>query len=158
MAKTNAADRIKATRNPFTGMTMAQMKKKWSSMTPKQREANHGNFVRAAKNAPKAKTPSSGGISQKPKTKPVPKAKPEGKTSASFERNYKTGKMVGKDVEPKPKKKISKGKENIRRMVEEQSGSSKRDKSTQQRRRQRAREDGLKKNRREYLSRKHNDM
>lgn len=55
MAKTNTSDRIRAAGNPFSGMTLAAMKKKWSSMTPAQRKANEANFVIAAKSAPKAK-------------------------------------------------------------------------------------------------------
>ena len=42
-------------KNPFTGKTMAEMKKMWRGMTPAQRKANEKNFVNAAKTAPKAK-------------------------------------------------------------------------------------------------------
>ena len=41
-------------KNPFTGKTMAEMKKMWRGMTPAQRKANEKNFVNAAKTAPKA--------------------------------------------------------------------------------------------------------
>ena len=55
MAKTNAGLRIRSTRNPFKGMSMADMKKKWSSMSPEQRAANVQTFRDAAKSAPKSK-------------------------------------------------------------------------------------------------------
>ena len=55
MAKTNTAERVRNTRNPFKGMTLAEMKKKYSSMTPAQRAANVQTFRDAAKNAPKSK-------------------------------------------------------------------------------------------------------
>jgi len=43
-------------KNPFTGKTMAEMKKMWRGMTPAQRKANEKNFVNAAKTAPKEKS------------------------------------------------------------------------------------------------------
>ena len=55
MAKTNTAERVRNTRNPFKGMTLAEMKKKYSSMTPAQRAANVQTFRDAAKSAPKSK-------------------------------------------------------------------------------------------------------
>ena len=54
-------------KNPFTGLTMAEMKKKYSSMTPAQRAANVQTFRDAAKTAPKSK----------PKTKPKQTSKKE---------------------------------------------------------------------------------
>ena len=54
-ASKSAADKLKADRNPFKGMTLAQMKKKYSAMTPAQRAANVETFRAAAKVAPKAK-------------------------------------------------------------------------------------------------------
>lgn len=50
-----AESRNTKTKNPFTGKTMAEMKKMWRGMTPAQRKANEKNFVNAAKTAPKAK-------------------------------------------------------------------------------------------------------
>ena len=61
---------------PFKGMTMAQMKKKWQSMTPKERSQNVQSFRDAAKKTPKASKPTP---KPKPKAaakKPVVKAKP----------------------------------------------------------------------------------
>ena len=58
---------------PFKGMTMAQMKKKWQSMTPAERSRNVETFRAAAKNAPKAKSkikPKISSSTPKPKTKP----------------------------------------------------------------------------------------
>tara|TARA_R100000805_G_scaffold16593_1_gene18998 strand:+ start:97 stop:660 length:564 start_codon:yes stop_codon:yes gene_type:complete len=49
----DAAGKVKAARNPFTGMTLAQMKKKYSAMTPAQRKANVETFRAAAKTARK---------------------------------------------------------------------------------------------------------
>ena len=70
MAKTNTSDRVKAAGNPFSGMTIAAMKKKWSSMTPAQRKANESNFISAAKSAPKAKPKAAAKPASKPKAKP----------------------------------------------------------------------------------------
>ena len=55
MAKTNTAERVRNTRNPFKGMTLAEMKKKYSSMSASERAANVQTFRDAAKNAPKSK-------------------------------------------------------------------------------------------------------
>ena len=71
MAKTNVEKRVRDTRNPFKGMTMAQMKKKYSSMTPAQRAANVQTFRDAAKSAPKSK--------------PAAKAKPATKKTTKSE-------------------------------------------------------------------------
>ena len=61
----------KPKKNPFAGMTMAEMKKKYSAMTPAQRAANVETFRAAAKNAPKAKPVPKGGSNAKPAaTKP----------------------------------------------------------------------------------------
>ena len=49
----DAAGKVKAARNPFTGMTLAEMKKKYSAMTPAQRKANVETFRAAAKTARK---------------------------------------------------------------------------------------------------------
>ena len=69
-ASKSAADKLKADRNPFKGMTMAEMKKKYSKMTPAQRAANVETFRAAAKNAPKAKPVPKGGSKPKVKGKP----------------------------------------------------------------------------------------
>ena len=42
-------------KNPFAGMTMAEMKAKYSKMTPAQRAANVQTFRDAAKSTPKSK-------------------------------------------------------------------------------------------------------
>ena len=86
MARTDTAKRIREGGNPFMGMTMAQMKKKWSSMSPQQRAANVKNFRDAAAKAPKPQAAKP----QAPSTKP----------SGVFQRMYKPGKMVGSDVYP----------------------------------------------------------
>ena len=76
--------------NPFTGMTMAQMKKEWAEMTPDQRKANVINFRKAAKQAPKAK--------------PVPKAsKPavtKKPTTTNTRKNRQGGSTGGRGAAP----------------------------------------------------------
>ncbi len=76
----DAAGKVKAARNPFTGMTLAQMKKKYSAMTPAQRKANVETFRAAAKTArkPVAKGGSKPAASS---TKPKVKGKPPAKDS-----------------------------------------------------------------------------
>ena len=66
----DAAGKVKAARNPFTGMTLAQMKKKYSAMTPAQRAANVETFRAAAKTA--RKPVAKGGST----SKSTPKGKP----------------------------------------------------------------------------------
>ena len=75
MAKTNVEKRVRDTRNPFKGMTMAQMKKKYSSMTPAERAANVQTFRDAAKSAPKSKPA--------PKAKAATKKTTKAKTNSS---------------------------------------------------------------------------
>ena len=91
MARTGTSKRIREGGNPFLGMTMAQMKKKWSSMSPQQRAANVKNFRDAAAKAPKP---------QAAKTKAQTPKPPATKPSGVFQRMYKPGKMVGSDVYP----------------------------------------------------------
>lgn len=66
----------KTKKNPFTGMTLAEMKKKYSAMTPAQRAANVETFRAAAKTArkPVAKGGSKPAASSKPKVKGKPPA------------------------------------------------------------------------------------
>jgi|TARA_R100000084_G_C4594728_1_gene120170 hypothetical protein len=60
-------------KNPFAGMTLAEMKKKYSAMTPAQRGANVETFRAAAKAA--RKPVAKGGNTTKPKVKGKPPAK-----------------------------------------------------------------------------------
>ena len=62
----------KPKKNPFTGMTLAEMKKKYSAMTPAQRAANVETFRAAAKTA--RKPVAKGGNATKPKVKGKPPA------------------------------------------------------------------------------------
>ena len=188
MANTNASDRVNAVGNPFTGMSMAEMKKKWSSMTPAQRKANESNFVRAAKQAPKAKS--------LPKAK-VPQSSADGAKAAQNKekalRNFdvsvsgtrgalrksnpasptvlRRGSKTGAAVDPRErglkknqqdakrtKGSTSKGRKNIAAQVKAASGSSKRNQKTVEARRRRARVAGQKRNLREYLANKNKDM
>ena len=90
MAKTNASDRVNAIRNPFTGKTMAEMKKMWSDMTPAQRKDNVSNFERAAKQAPKVKP--------LPKaSKPAVTKKP---TTTNTRKNRQAGSTGGRGATP----------------------------------------------------------
>lgn len=86
MAKTNAGLRIRSTRNPFKDMSMADMKKKWSKMSPEERAANVQTFRDAAKSAPKSKPKASKPAASKPKAStPAPKptsSTPQPKPSA----------------------------------------------------------------------------
>ena len=66
----DAAGKVKAARNPFTGMTLAQMKKKYSAMTPAQRKANVETFRAAAKTARKPVAKGGNTSKSTPKGKP----------------------------------------------------------------------------------------
>lgn len=71
----DAAGKLKAARNPFTGMTLAQMKAKYSKMTPAQRKANVETFRAAAKTA--RKPVAKGGNKSKPaKSTPTSTSRP----------------------------------------------------------------------------------
>ena len=68
---------------PFKGMTMAQMKNKWQSMTPAERSRNVETFRSAAKNAPKAKPKAKAAPKPQPKAKPKPSLKIDGSVKAT---------------------------------------------------------------------------
>ena len=68
-------------KNPFAGMSMAEMKKKYSSMTPAQRAANVQTFRDAAKSAPKSK--------------PAAKAKPKQTTKAEAAKRFYSSSSQG---------------------------------------------------------------
>ena len=161
-------------KNPFTGKTMAEMKKMWRGMTPAQRKANEKNFVNAAKTAPKAK--------------PAPKASSSNSNGRSrfFQSSsgtrgqsrpsnspgpavVKQGSRTGASVDPRERQlrknrqearrsggSSSAGRRNIARQVAEQSGSAKRNQRQVEARRRRAREEAAKRNRRLMLSNKYN--
>ena len=57
-------------KNPFAGMTMAEMKKKYSAMTPAQRKANVETFRAAAKTARKPVAKGGNTSKSTPKGKP----------------------------------------------------------------------------------------
>lgn len=173
----------KPKKNPFTGMTLAEMKKKYSKMTPAQRAANVETFRAAAKNAPKTKkAPVPKGGSKPRQTTPG-----EGRSrffqSSSGTRGQsrpsnspgpavvKPGSRTGAAVDPRERQlrknredarrsggSSSAGRRNIARQVAEQSGSAKRDQRQVEARRRRAREAAAKRNRRRYLASKNNDM
>ena len=171
-------------KNPFTGKTMAEMKKMWRGMTPAQRKANEKNFVNAAKTAPKAKpaqsktTPKSanrgaafldmGGqnVKEVKKTGTHGQYRKKGDPSPAV---VKQGSRTGASVDPRERQlrrnrqearrsggSSSAGRRNIARQVAEQSGSAKRNQRQVEARRRRAREEAAKRNRRLMLSNKYN--
>ena len=177
----DAAGKVKAARNPFTGMTLAQMKKKYSAMTPAQRKANVETFRAAAKTA--RKPVAKGGNKPKPRQTTKAEAKSRFYSSSSGTRGQsrpshspgpavvKKGSKTGASVDPRERQlrknrqearrsggSSSAGRANIRRMVEAQSGSKKRDQKQVEARRRRARQRGAARNRRQYLASKNNDM
>ncbi len=175
----DAAGKVKAARNPFTGMTLAQMKKKYSAMTPAQRKANVETFRAAAKTA--RKPVAKGG--NKPRQTTKAEATSRFYSSSSGTRGQsrpsnspgpavrRQGSTTGATVDPRERQlrknrqearrsggSSSAGRANIRRMVEAQSGSKKRDQKQVEARRRRARQRGAARNRRQYLASKNNDM
>ena len=163
-------------KNPFTGKTMAEMKKMWRGMTPAQRKANEKNFVNAAKTAPKAKPAAS-----KPRQTTKEEAKSRFYRSSSGTRGQgrpsnspgpavrRQGSTTGASVDPRERQlrknrqearrsggSSSAGRRNIARQVAEQSGSAKRNQRQVEARRRRARQEGAKRNRRLMLSSKYN--
>ena len=176
MAKTNAGLRIRSTRNPFKDMSMADMKKKWSSMSPEQRAANVQTFRDAAKSAPKSKPKASKPAASKPAASKPAASKPKASTppAARMPSNppsptvTKKGSNTGATVDPRERSlrvnrqeasrgSTSTGRANIRRQVNAQSGSSKRNQRQVEERQRRARAQGAKRNRRLMLSRRYND-
>ena len=177
MAKTNTAERVRNTRNPFKGMTLAEMKKKYSSMTPAQRAANVQTFRDAAKNAPKSKP----AAKAKPATKKTTKSEAASRfySSSSGTRGQlrpsnpasptvrRKGSTTGASVDPRERSlrknrqeakrgSSTKGRANIRAQVKAASGSSKRNQRQVEDRRRRARQRGAKRNLREMLAAKFN--
>ena len=171
----------KPKKNPFAGMTLAEMKKKYSKMTPAQRKANVETFRAAAKNAPKAKPVPKGG--SKPRQTTPAEAKSRFFQSSSGTRGQsrpsnspgpavvRPGSRTGASVDPRERQlrrnreearrsggSTSAGRQNIARQVAEQSGSSRRNQQQVEARRRRAREEAAKRNRRRYLASKNNDM
>ena len=177
----DAAGKVKAARNPFAGMTLAQMKKKYSAMTPAQRKANVETFRAAAKTA--RKPVAKGGNKSKPRQTTKAEATSRFYSSSSGTRGQsrpsnspgpavvKKGSRTGASVDPRERQlrknrqearhsggSSSAGRRNIARQVAEQSGSGKRDQKQVEARRRRARQRGAARNRRQYLASKNNDM
>lgn len=171
-------------KNPFTGKTLAEMKKMYSKMTPAQRAANVETFRAAAKNAPKAKkapVPKGGSNAKPAATKPQatkPRQTTPAEAKARFFQSSRGGAPkrsdfpAGRGGQAKyaaAKRRYEKGnaptrpgtaagRANIRRMVEEQSGSGRRNQQQVEARRRRARQQAAARNRRQYLASKNNDM
>lgn len=77
---------------PFKGMTMAQMKKKWQSMTPKERSQNVQSFRDAAKKAPTASKPAAKKpVAKKKSTASPPKANPSSQANKGSGRDGSFG-------------------------------------------------------------------
>ena len=161
-------------KNPFTGKTLAEMKKMWRGMTPAQRKANEKNFVNAAKTAPKSKP-----AAPKPRQTTKEEAKSRFYRSSSgirgeFRKVGDPGPNVSRDPQKfdptsrrvrrvqedarrsRVRASGTAGRRNIARQVAEQSGSAKRNQRQVEARRRRAREEAAKRNRRLMLSRKYN--
>ena len=175
MAKTKTAERVRSTRNPFKGMTLAEMKKKYSSMSAAERAANVQTFRDAAKNAPKSKP----AAKAKPKQTTKSEAASRFYSSSSGTRGQlrpgnpasptvrRKGSTTGASVDPRERSlrknrqeakrgSSTKGRANIRAQVKAASGSSKRNQRQVEDRRRRARKRGAKKNLREMLAAKFN--
>lgn len=168
MAKTNTAERVRNTRNPFMGKTLAEMKKMYSKMTPAQRAANVQTFRDAAKNAPKSKPAA--------KAKPATKSNTGSGVTGQYRKKgdpgpavVKKGSRTGASVDPRERqlrknrqdakrRSTTKGRANIKAQVDAVSGSSKRNQRQVEARRRRARQQAMLKNRRQLLARKNNDM
>ena len=88
----------KPKKNPFTGMTLAEMKKKYSAMTPAQRAANVETFRAAAKTERK---PVAKGGSKPAASSTKPKVK--GKPPATDSRFMSSSSQYTGDALDKPK-------------------------------------------------------
>ena len=172
MAKTNTLKRVKAASNPYMGMSVADMKKKYDTqIRGKKLSAKDlsviANQMQAAKKAslkskpastkPKASTP-------KASTPPAARMPPNPPSPTVTKKGSKTGAAVDprerslrKNRQEAKRGSTSSGRANIRRMVNNQSGSSKRNQRQVEERRRRARAQGAKRNRRLMLSRRYND-
>ena len=115
-------------------------------------ELYHGDANKATRNKSVAKP--------KPKTtatKPPVVSKPKQKQTAPTTAITKPVVKTKPSTTPKPKTKLKdKGRRNIENQVNSVNSSSRRDQTTAQARRRRAREEGLRRNRREMLGRKYN--
>lgn len=161
----DAAGKLKAARNPFTGMTLAQMKAKYSKMTPAQRKANVETFRAAAKTA--RKPVAKGGNKSKPaKSTPTSTSRPNQTVNgASLGSKLTAKEKANREKAASPegmteKKGASPSRVSGRRFQSSPSGSTtskprrtraqnRRSSSTSQSRAERARQRGLEKNRRE---------
>lgn len=85
----------KPKKNPFAGMTMAEMKKKYSAMTPAQRAANVETFRAAAKVAPKPKPVPKGGSNAKPAATKPAATKPRQTTPAEARARFYSSSSQG---------------------------------------------------------------
>ena len=182
MAKTNTLKRVKAASNPYMGMSVADMKKKYDTqIRGKKLSAKDlsviANQMQAAKKAslkskpastkpastkPKASTPKAS--TPKASTPPAARMPPNPPSPTVTKKGSKTGAAVDprerslrKNRQEAKRGSTSSGRANIRRMVNNQSGSSKRNQRQVEERRRRARAQGAKRNRRLMLSRRYND-
>jgi len=173
-----------AKKNPFMGMTVAQMKKYYDSkvrgkgLKAKDLKVLASQMQAAKKAAPKAKakaatpTPkqttkseatsrfyssSSGTRGQlRPSNPPSPTVTRKGSdTGASVDPRER---QLRKNRQDAKRGSTTKGRANIKAQVDAVSGSSKRNQRQVEERRRRARRQAMLKNRRQLLSRRHNDM
>ena len=171
MAVSNTAKKIRDAVNPFKGMTLAQMKKKWREGSTQFRKDNAKNFAEAAKTAPKSK-PKPKATTPPPKPKAAPPKTTNTKRGSLRPSNppsptvRKRGSNTGATVDPRERsvrrnlrdvgRNTTKGRKNISAQVKAASGSSKMSQKEKERRQREARRKAMKKNRREYLASKFN--
>ena len=169
-----------AKKNPFMGMTVAQMKKYYDSkVRGKGLKAKDlkvlADQMQAAKKAapkPKAATPKT---STKSTTTTTKSSTGSGVTGQYRKKGdpgpavVKEGSRTGASVDPRERQlrknrqeakrgSTTAGRANIKAQVDAVSGSSKRNQRQVEERRRRARRRAMLKNRRQLLSRRHNDM
>tara|TARA_Y100000361_G_scaffold44639_1_gene38678 strand:- start:36 stop:560 length:525 start_codon:yes stop_codon:yes gene_type:complete len=169
-------------KNPFMGMTVAQMKKYYDSkvrgkgLKAKELKVIANQMQAAKKAAPKAKT-----NTPKPRQTTKSEAASRFYSSSSGTRGElrpsnppsptvtRKGSDTGASVDPRERQlrknrqdakrgSTTKGRANIKAQVDAVSGSGRRNQRQVEERRRRARRRAMLKNRRQLLSRRHNDM
>ena len=171
-----------AKKNPFMGMTVAQMKKYYDSkVRGKGLKAKDLKVLASQMQAAKKAAPKSKAAAPKPKQTTKAEATSRFYSSSSGTRGQnrpsnspgpavrKKGSTTGASVDPRERQlrknrqdakrgSTTKGRANIKAQVDAVSGSGRRNQRQVEERRRRARRRAMLKNRRQLLSRRHNDM
>ena len=176
-----------AKKNPFMGMTVAQMKKYYDSkvrgkkLKAKDLKVLADQMQAAKKAAPKAKPAASKPATSKPRQTTKEEAKSRFYQSSSGTRGQnrpsnspgpavrRSGSTTGASVDPRERQlrknrqdakrgSTTAGRANIKAQVDAVSGSSRRNQRQVEERRRRARRQAMLKNRRQLLARRNNDM